>query len=381
MDWQKLEKELITFRRQLHREPELSGNEVATARKIEAFACKHSPDQLITQLGGHGIATVYEGKNPGPTVLIRCDMDALPIQEINENLDYGSKTAGVSHKCGHDGHMAIAAGLLPLLAKHKPEKGKVVILFQPAEETGQGAAQVIADPKFAPIKPDYCFALHNLPGFESGSIIVGRDAFASASTGIIVKLKGRTAHAAEPEKAISPALAVAELIRRLPDLANPDEQQFFSLLTIVHARIGERAFGTTPGYAELMGTLRAHANEELEALCLKVTTVIEEVAKVNLLKTEVEWVEAFPATVNNDECNQTVIKAAKTLGLSIKHLPQPFRWSEDFGHFTHNFKGVLFGLGSGVNQPELHHPAFDFPDEIILKGTRIFYQIIKEING
>jgi amidohydrolase len=317
MDWQKLEKELITLRHQLHRAPELSGNEVATARKIEAFARRHSPHQLITGLGGQGIAVVYMGQNPGPTLLIRCDMDALPIQEINENLDYASETAGVSHKCGHDGHMAIAAGLLPLLAQYKPAKGRVVILFQPAEETGQGAAQVIHDPKFAQIKPDYCFALHNLPGFASGNIIVGKDTFASASTGLIVKLNGRTAHAAEPEKAITPALAIAGLIKRLPKLANPNETQNFSLLTIIHARIGERAFGTTPGYAELMVTLRAHTNEQLETLCLKVTAVIEEVAKANHLETGLEWVEAFPATVNDDECNKEITRAATSLNFTI----------------------------------------------------------------
>ncbi|HAH57338.1 MAG TPA: amidohydrolase, partial [Bacteroidales bacterium] len=264
MDWQKLERELISLRHQLHREPELSGNEVKTAHKIEAFARKYTPDQLITGLGGHGIAAIYNGKKPGPGVLIRCDMDALPIQEINEDLEYRSTTAGLAHKCGHDGHMAIAAGLLPLLAENKPEKGRVVILFQPAEETGQGAEKVIKDPEFDQIKPDFCFALHNLPGFASGSIIIGKNTFASASVGLIVKLNGRTAHAAEPEKAITPAPAIAALIGHLPELANPGEIRDFSLLTIIHARIGERAFGTTPGYAELMATLRAYTNDQLE---------------------------------------------------------------------------------------------------------------------
>lgn len=381
MDWQKLERELISLRHQLHREPELSGNEIATARKIEAFARRHSPDQLISQLGGYGMAVVYEGKIPGPTLLVRCDMDALPIQEINEELDYASETAGISHKCGHDGHMVMAAGLLPLLAKQKPKKGKVVILFQPAEETGQGAAHVISDPKFAQIKPDYCFALHNLPGFKSGNIIVGQNTFASASTGIVVKLNGRTAHAAEPEKAISPARAIAGLIQQLPELANPNEKQDFSLLTIIHARIGERAFGTTPGYAELMATLRAHTNEELETLCSKVTAIIEEMAESNHLKPALEWVEAFPATINDDECNREITRAATSLSYTIEHLTLPFRWSEDFGHFTQNFKGALFGLGSGINQPELHHPSYNFPDEIILNGTKTFHQIIQQING
>ncbi|MBV2246282.1 MAG: amidohydrolase [Lentimicrobium sp.] len=381
MDWQKLERELISLRHQLHREPELSGNEVKTAHKIEAFARKYTPDQLITGLGGHGIAAIYNGKKPGPGVLIRCDMDALPIQEINEDLEYRSTTAGLAHKCGHDGHMAIAAGLLPLLAENKPEKGRVVILFQPAEETGQGAEKVIKDPEFDQIKPDFCFALHNLPGFASGSIIIGKNTFASASVGLIVKLNGRTAHAAEPEKAITPAPAIAALIGHLPELANPGEIRDFSLLTIIHARIGERAFGTTPGYAELMATLRAYTNDQLEALCIKVTAVIEEVAKTNHLKTGLQWVEAFPATVNNDECNQQVISAAKSLIYPVEHLALPFRWSEDFGHFTHNFKGALFGLGSGTNQPELHHPAYNFPDKIILNGTKIFHQIIKQLNG
>ncbi|GAB1404876.1 MAG: amidohydrolase [Lentimicrobiaceae bacterium] len=380
MNWQKLEQELITLRHKLHQTPELSDKEAGTAAKIETFARQHSPDQIITQLGGHGIAVLYKGREAGPTLLIRCDMDALPIHETNDDLDYRSTNAGVSHKCGHDGHMAIAAGLLPMLASEKPTRGKVIILFQPAEETGEGARRVINDPQFESLIPDYAFALHNLPGYNLASVIVGENTFASASTGLIVKLNGRTAHAAEPEKAISPALAITQLIQSLPLLPTHSTGKDFALLTIIHAQLGERAFGTTPGYAELMITLRAHTNKQLKSLCSSAEKEIRKVADNHHLRTSMEWVEAFPATLNHPDCNREIIKAANTLNLTVENLKTPFRWSEDFGHFTHHFKGALFGFGSGLNQPELHNPAYNFPDEIILKGSRLFYQIIKQID-
>jgi len=377
MDWVKLELELINFRKRLHKFPELSGNEKVTANRIIDFARRFYHGEILTKLGGNGVAVVFEGTEAGETILIRCDLDALPIQEANE-FDYTSVYQNVSHKCGHDGHMAIVSGLVPLLVNEKITKGKVVLLFQPAEETGEGAKRVLNDPRFAAILPDYVFALHNLPGFPINEIVVKENVFAFSSRGLIIKLKGNSSHAAEPEKGISPSLAIAELIPLLTDLPTMKTLKEFSLVTIIHARIGERAFGTTPGYAELMATLRSKSEDDMQQITKQAEKHISSAAIKHKLTYEIEWVEEFPATVNDSLCVSIIRSGTEENNLVINEIAEPFRWSEDFGHFTQKFKGAMFGIGAGTGHPELHHPDYDFPDEIIVTGTKMFYSIIKK---
>ncbi len=378
MNWETLELELINFRKRLHKFPELSGYEKITANRVVDFARRFHHAQISTKLGGQGVAVVFEGIEPGKTILIRCDLDALPIQEVNE-FDYKSIYPNVSHKCGHDGHMAIVSGLVPLLVKERIRKGKVVLLFQPAEETGEGANRVLKDPKFNGIEPDYVFALHNLPGFPLNDIVVKENVFASSSRGLIIRLKGLSSHAAEPEKGITPSLAVAELIQRLTKLPKMKIIKEFSLVTIIHTRIGERAFGTTPGYAELMATLRSYNENDMQNIKKQTTKIISSVALKYKLKFEIEWVEEFPATVNDPFSVDIIRSSARENHLTINEISKPFRWSEDFGHFTQKFNGAMFGIGAGTGQPELHHPDYDFPDEIIVTGTKMFYSIIKKV--
>lgn len=371
-------KQTETFRKELHRYPELSGKEENTAQRIITFLKPSKPDQVIRNIGGHGLAFVYDSKQPGPVILFRTDMDALPIQEIN-TVDYASQSTGVAHKCGHDGHMAIMAHFAGKIAKSRPKRGKAVLLFQPAEETGEGAEKVIKDNQFKEIKPDMAFALHNLPGFAKHSIVVRKNTFASASKGMIIKLKGVTSHAGEPENGINPAKAMADIMNQFLKLPEDSLFRDFTLVTLIHARLGERAFGTSAGYAEVMATLRSYRNDDMELLTEKAERIAGLAAEEQNLKFEVEYTEAFPATVNDDECNRLVMNAAKEENLEIVSPENPFRWSEDFGQFTERFPAALFGLGSGTEQPQLHNPDYDFPDEITTTGAQMFFNIYNKI--
>ena len=380
MKWEEIELELIKLRRELHRIPELAFNEANTSTRIIEFAKEYNPSQIITNIGGNGLAIIFSGEEDGKTVLIRCELDALPIAEEN-TFAHQSKNKNVAHKCGHDGHMAIVSGLIPKLSKNKLSKGKVVLLFQPAEETGEGASKVLSDRKFVEIKPDYVFALHNLPGFNANEIVIKENEFAAASCGLIIKLKGKTSHAAEPENGITPSLAIAELIQSLTGLPNNENLSDFSLVTIIHSVIGERAFGTTPGYAELMATLRAYKNDNIKILKELTKKLVETAAKNHKLNFELEWVEEFPSTVNDETCIRIIEKCADENNFPIIKIDNPFRWSEDFGHFTNSYNGAMFGLGAGKDHPQLHNPDYDFPDEIIITGIKMFYSIIKKILG
>jgi len=370
--------ELIAFRKELHSFPELSGEEKNTSKRLLSFVGKSHPDVTLKNLGGHGLAFIFDSGKPGPTVLFRTDIDALPIEEIN-TFGHKSQKEGVSHKCGHDGHMAIMSLLSRKIAARRPDKGKAVLLYQPAEETGEGAERVILDEQFNQIKPDMAFALHNLPGFNHHDIVMRRQTFASASKGMIIKLKGVTSHAGEPENGKNPARAIAEIIQGFLDLPKNKVFKDLTLVTLIHTKLGERAFGTSAGYGEVMATLRSFRNDDMDILTEKAEEIARSAASKDDIECEISYTEEFPATINNEECNKLIHESASGLGLNVVTTEQPFRWSEDFGQFTSRFQGALFGLGSGMDQPQLHNPDYDFPDKIIDTGANVFFEIYKRL--
>lgn len=370
---------LTSLRQHLHSIAEVSGSEANTAQVIRTFlADEAEPDELHDSIGGHGILATYQGRSKGKHVLLRCELDALPISDLID-ADYQSKSEGVGHKCGHDGHMAIIGGVAKLLAAKRPSSGKVSLLFQPAEETGEGARRVLDDQTFQALQPDYCFALHNLPGYEKHRIVVRDWVFAAASVGLEVRLQGQTAHAAHPEEGRSPAMGMAQLIQALSAVP-----QYYSSLddatkvTIVNAELGERAFGTSPGQATVRATLRTYNDELLTSLKERCVRIAESIAQTYDLSIDHRWVEPFAATNNAPQAVDVIRKAARTQGFNIKEKENPFSWSEDFGHFTREIEGAMFGLGVGKEHAALHAESYDFPDQVISTGTRMFMQIINE---
>jgi len=369
----------LVVRHRLHQLAELSNQEQLTSHLIKKILTPFSPDRMITDVGGYGILAIYEGKNPGPTTLIRAELDALPIIE-NDQLSYMSHHQGCAHKCGHDGHMTIVLSLAHALEKQPPLRGRVILAFQSAEETGQGAAAMIADPKFRPYKPDYAFALHNYPGMPLGEVGIKDATFNCASKGMIIKLHGVTSHAAYPEHGNSPALAMCELITLATQL--PSQLSERCWCTVVHAKLGEVAFGTSPGEAVVMMTLRSETNgtmEKLQSILIqKVTTLT---ASMNLTY-EICFEDEFRATVNNREAAGLIAEACLATQVTCHQLSEPMRWSEDFGRFTEVAgHGALFVLGCGENTPQLHHPDYDFPDELLSIGSKLFFTLINKING
>ncbi len=371
--------ELLTdLRKELHKFPELSGNEIKTSERISGFLKELKPDELITGLGGYGIAARFRGKEPGRRIMVRAELDALPIYESNE-LGYKSLNPGVSHKCGHDGHMAVAAGVARLFSGNRPEQGELVVLFQPAEEIGRGAHSVINDRRFSAIEPDYVLAMHNLPGYGLNEIILRKEAFAAASEGMIVNLKGRTSHAGEPENGISPAAAMSHILNKLPELPRDSKFKNYTLATVIHARLGEIAFGTSPGEAVIMATLRAFDENEMELLKTGAVGLVHDIARKEKLGVSVDWTEKFPLTANDPFIVSLAGEIASRLGYRTVNLESAFRWSEDFGWFTRKYRGMLFGIGAGIDHPDLHNPDYDFPDEIISTGVRLIGEICREL--
>ena len=371
--------QLIALRKEIHRFPELSGKEYETAQRIVNFLYPFEPDQIITELGTTGVAAVYDFGKIETTIMIRCELDALPIQEIN-SFEYRSTVDLVSHKCGHDGHMVIVAGLASWLQSASIENARIVLLFQPAEETGEGAPGILADSKFEEIIPDYIFALHNLPGFPMHQIVTTASEFTSTVQSVSISLHGKESHAAEPENGINPALAIAELINSFEDIViNDVNSDDFTLITPVYSSMGGKDYGVSPADGELHLTARTWTPEQMNSLMERIETIALQTAKKHRLKHELLWFGYFAATKNHAFCNSVIQESATEKGTDCVFQDHPFKFGEDFGVFTQRYPGAMFGLGSGTDTPALHNPDYDFPDEIIETGILMFTEIITTI--
>jgi len=370
--------DLTAWRRELHRHPELSGEEVATAARIVEMLTASAPDRVLAGLGGHGVAAVFEGPAEGPAILLRCDIDALPIEELGDR-PHRSTVPGKAHLCGHDGHTAILAGVARWLARNRPERGRAILLFQPAEEDGSGAAKVIADPRFREITPDFALALHNMPGVPLGAAVLDEGIMNCASRGMRVVLSGRTAHASQPETGLSPVPAMSRLMQALTDLGQGGSQADpgFSLVTVTHARIGEPAFGIAPGHAELWVTLRTQRDTAMDALVAAAETEVADVAGRSGLQAEITWHDVFRHCENEPDATRLLAAALDAEGIRTQKGDLPMRASEDFGRYGDQTKAAMMLLGAGEQSPALHNPDYDFPDPIIETGARIFIRCLR----
>ena len=368
---------LRTLRTTLNACAEPAGIEARTSTIISNFLSAYTPDRLLTGLGGYGVAAVYEGRWDGPTVLIRSELDGLPIEE--ERAAGNTLFPNTSHRCGHDGHMAMVAGLAPLLHTERPISGRVVLLFQPAEETGEGAERILADPEFESIKPDYAMALHNVPGFARNAVVYRRGIFASASVGFRLQLEGIAAHAAEPEKSLTPTTVLSRLLAEMPGLSDLENDPY-RLLTITHARMGRDGFGVTPGRATLCATLRSASGDMLDQLSSEVEQLARAEAEHAGLKAEVSWVARFPEIRNDDGLVRVLEECCHEGDIEMFLADQTFRWSEDFGHFSRLCPSVYFGLGTGESSAGLHQPDYSFPDEILTTGMHVFSTVLRALT-
>lgn len=368
------------LRHALHAEPELSGREAQTAARVRGFLATCAPAEILDALGGgHSLAAVFPAPDgaPGPTVVLRAELDALPIAETGRP-PHRSTREGVAHLCGHDGHLAALCGAGLALRARPPARGTVVLLAQAAEETGEGARLVAGDPRFRSLAPDWVFALHNLPGQPFGEVLIGEGPFTAGSVGLVARLHGRTAHAAHPEQGVSPARAMADLVTGLVTLPIAAEARGeLALVTVVHARLGEVAFGTSPGEAEVLATLRAAREPALDHLRARAVDLVQTLAARDGLTPAVEWVEEFPPVVNDAAAVRLVAAAARAAGLAVAAPPeQPFRWSEDFGWLLRGARGALICLGAGRARPPLHAGDFDFPDRLLAGAVALWRGVV-----
>lgn len=356
---------LVALRHELHALAETSGNEAATAAHLQKWLVERGVEICADAIAGHGfLAKVGE-----PSILFRADLDALPLAE-QTGLPYASGSA--HHACGHDGHMAMLAGGL---AKMAAEGGAAYGLFQPAEETGEGALACLQDFRVAKLPVKQCFAIHNLPGIALGSVAIATGAAAVASEGLNIQFSGSSSHAAEPFAGHSPVAAVASLAlftQAAPNQVLPFDEA--SLATVVGMISGGERYGTSPGDGQLFVTIRAGTDTALKTLRDTIIGHAKGLATAFNLNCNWTSVESFPSTQNAEGAVLEAKAAASRAGCK-KITGKTAPWSEDFGHFTAKWPGALILLGSGEKQPALHAPNYDFPDELVEVGARFWWEL------
>ncbi|MBU3145078.1 amidohydrolase [Clostridium sp. CF012] len=362
----------IKLRHNLHENAEISGNENKTMRILIDFLRNNTSFNIVMK-DGYFVAEKIILKN-AVNLAFRADMDAISMLETTD-IQYKSNNTTAAHKCGHDGHCAILAGLALEIEENPIAHKNIFLLFQPSEEVGLGARQIVQDGLLLENKIDEIYSLHNIPGYDVGSILYKRGVFACASKGVIINLKGKPSHAAYPEYGINPSYAAADIINFLNSSTKSSIYSGMVLCTIVNINIGERSFGTAAASGEILLTLRGENEDDLMKLQNSILKFVQQCCTENKIDFSISFSDEFPETRNHDTCINNILEACVTNDFSYEELQYPFRWSEDFGYYLKNIKGAMFGLGDGKLQPQLHTADYDFPDSIIKTGVDIFYSI------
>jgi amidohydrolase len=363
--------DLIKLRKKLHTLAEISGKEIKTKSLLKEILEKFKPDRLEEMCGS--LIAVFDSAKKGRNIAFRADMDALPVGESNV-FSHRSKDPRTAHLCGHDGHSTTLIGLAEHISQNRPRKGRAVLIFQSAEETGEGAKALIADPEFKKLKIDEFYGFHNIPGCESGTVLYREGVFASASVGMIIEFEGKNSHASQPENGISPVTALTELIKFVQDVTAGKISRFSSkvLISIVGVKAGGRDFGVNPGDGELDLTLRAFENRDIKKIKELIVSKAGETAKKHGLQFNIRYLEEFPSVENDSGLVAKLKKICAKNSFKTKKISLPFFWSEDFAYYNKIGSAVFFGIGSGTDQLPLHNKSYDYPDEILSFSVSLF---------
>ncbi len=357
------------LRHELHAHPELSGQEKWTKSRLMEFLNEHTHLEVFDR--GSWFYTLCRGRGEGK-IAFRADFDALPMEETCD-VPYRSQCPGAAHKCGHDGHSA-ALALLGLTLEESGADRDVYLIFQPAEEIGGGGEACAALLKEAGIGEVYAF--HNMPGYPLHTVALREGTMNCASKGVTYRFRGTPTHASTPELGRNPAQAVARIVGALPGLTRREDHRGLVMATVVQIDVGEPAFGISAYRGELLLTLRAQYQQELDDLSRQVEQLARQAAEVDGLTLTIEEQDVFPETSNHSTGVARVERAARALGLPVVEMAEPMRASEDFGWYLRQAEGAMFLLGDGEDHPPLHSADFDFPDALLETACKMFLNLI-----
>jgi amidohydrolase len=379
---QKISGDIYTYRRDFHQNPELSFQEYRTAETIskylDSFGITHK-----TNIGETGIVGELDF-GEGPTIALRADMDALPIQEIGD-LEYKSKNEGVMHACGHDGHMAILLGVANVLSKNKKiKKGKIRFIFQPAEEGGGGARYMIEDGCLEGVDEIYGLHLWNYQplgeiGVKEGPIMAAADMF-----DIIVKGKG--GHGAAPQGTIDAIVVASHLVTALQTIVSRDTNPLENTVVTIGKISGGENFNVIADQVKLSGTTRAYTEKNRIMIKNRMKDIIDGVSKAFGTEIVLNYKEGYPPTINHQLPTKHILDAASQVVGKGAGFPYLSMGGEDFSYYLQNIPGCFFFIGSAPDEKDTlstpHHCShFNIDERALLVGASVYISLIKNILG
>jgi len=362
-------------RRDFHRHPELGFQEERTS-KIVAEELKSLGLDVTTGIAKTGVIAMLEGAHPGPVVLIRFDMDALPIQEENE-VDYVSSNPGVMHACGHDGHTAIGLTVAKLLTANRDQiHGSVKFMFQPAEEGLGGAEQMVKEGVLENPSVDYALAMHlwnDKPvgwfGITSGSVMAASETF-------VIKLIGKGGHGAAPHLTIDPILAAANLITSVQGIVSRNvDPQDTAVVSVTVVRGGD-TFNVIPSRVELQGTIRTFDPQTRKMVLDRFTKIVESTAESFGCEVDLDLKSITPAVINDVIiCQKVQDLVTQVIPDLVLDMNDRTMGSEDMAFVLEKIPGCFIFVGSSNSEIGLdyshHHPKFDFDEQALIYGTAL----------
>lgn len=375
---EKMRNQLIAWRRDFHMHPELAFEEHRTAG-IVAKHLERLSYRVQTGVAQTGVIGVLEGTKPGPVVMLRFDMDALPVTE-ETGAEYASQVPGKMHACGHDGHVAMGMGLAELLAARRDElAGTVKLIFQPAEEGGNGAEAMVQEGALEDPRPDVFLAAHVWTEKPVGTVNVTPGPVMAAAEMFTCTIHGQGGHGALPHQAVDPIVAAAQVITALQTVVSRNVSPLEAAAVSVGAIHGGDAFNVIPPQVEMTGTIRTYEPSTREVVLQRVREVVEGVAAACGATAELEIQPLTPAVVNDAEVVEVVRRAAAAVaGPEWVTAEEQTMGSEDAAFFMQQVPGCYFFLGAanpekGLGAPH-HNPRFDFDEEALVLGLAVLAQ-------
>ena len=366
--------ELVATRRDVHAHPELKYEETRTAALVDE-RLRGLGYATETGVGKTGVVTVLEGSAPGPCVLLRADMDALPLQEQND-VPYASTHAGIMHACGHDGHVAMALGAARILQRvERPARGSIKLIFQPAEEGGNGAVAMIEDGVLESPKVDAAFGIHLWNHLEVGKVAIVDGPFMASVDEFVIRVRGVGGHGAMPHEARDPVLAAAHVVTALQQIASRNVSPMGSVVVTIGAIHGGEAFNIIPDVVELRGTARSFDEDTWAALPEQIERVVQGTVAAFDCTAEIDLERMMRPTINDPAMAELVREVARDVVGPENIVEERTMAGEDFAEIIARVPGCYFFVGSrneaeGKVHPH-HSPHFDIDEGALPIGARM----------
>jgi amidohydrolase len=377
-----LHDEIKTWRHDIHAHPELlydvHRTAATVAQKLKAFGC----DEVVPGIGRTGVVGVIRGRRPaagaGNKVIgLRADMDALPIEEAT-GVPYRSTISGRMHACGHDGHTAMLLGAAKYLAETRNFAGTAVVIFQPAEEGGAGGKAMVQDGMMERFGVEQVFGMHNYPGMPVGQFAIRAGPVMASADLVTIEIEGMGGHAARPHLAVDSVLVGAQIINQIQSIVSRNVDPLKSAVISICVFQAGHTDNVIPQTAHLRGTARSLAPDVRDLLERRLGEVVEGTAKLYGAKATLAYARGYPVLSNHER--QTAFAASVAAEVAGRDKVDtdmaPVMGAEDFSYMLEARPGAFIFVGNG-NSANLHHPAYDFNDEVIPLGTSYWVRLVE----